>query len=490
MQDTTATRAAVIEAGMLIGGEKVMAGRRIEVRNPAHAGEIVGTIIQCTPDDVNRAVAAAKAAQPAWAAKSFTERAEIMARGIDRIEQGLDERAALYTRENGKTFADARGELAAIPPVSRLTLELAAELDAGQQLPAPNGRTMIDYVPYGVVVCIVPWNSPVTLAALQFIPALMAGNAVVLKVPESCPLALIETAELLAGELPPGLFNIISGLPLEIGDTLTMHPDVGKIAFTGSVPSARKIIANAAQSIKGITAELGGNDAAIVLEDADLSDETMNRMADIVYRMAGQICMAIKRIYVPESIHDQFVEAFTRAVDKLVVGDGLVAGVSMGPLHTAEARQRALGYVADARARGATIQEFGRIDDEKTFAEGYFMRPTVVTGVGDDAPLVAEEQFCPALPILKYRDTEEALSRANASIYGLGGSVWSKDTEAAMAIARKIQAGTVFVNTHGTRSVNRRAPYGGLKQSGVGRRMGVEGLREYMQSQTLTTYEA
>jgi acyl-CoA reductase-like NAD-dependent aldehyde dehydrogenase len=490
MQDTTLTRAPLIEAGMLIGGEKVMAGRRIEVRNPAHADQIVGSIIQCTPDDVNRAVAAAKAAQPAWAAKTFSERAAIMARGVDLIEQGLDERARLYTRENGKTFADARGELSSIPPVARLTLELAPEIDAEQQLSAPNGRTIVHYVPYGVVVCIVPWNSPVTLAALQFIPALLAGNAVVLKVPESCPLALIETAELLAEVLPPGLFNIISGLPLEIGDTLTTHPDVGKIAFTGSVPSARKIIANAAQSIKGITAELGGNDAAIVLEDVDLGDETMGRMADIVFRMAGQICMAIKRIYVPATIHDRFVEAFTRAVDKVVVGDGLVPGVTMGPVHTKESLQRAQGYVADARARGATIREFGKVDDEKTFAEGYFMRPTVVTDIGDDAPLVVEEQFCPALPILKYGDTEEALARANASIYGLGGSVWSRDTEGAMVIARKIQAGTVFVNTHGTRSVNRRAPYGGLKQSGVGRRMGVEGLREYMQSQTLTTFES
>jgi acyl-CoA reductase-like NAD-dependent aldehyde dehydrogenase len=311
----------------------------------------------------------------------------------------------------------------------------------------------------------------------------------VLKVPESCPLALIETAELLAEALPPGLLNIISGLPLDIGDTLTMHPDVGKIAFTGSVPSARKIISNAAQSIKSITAELGGNDAALVLEDVDLGDETMSRMADIVFRMAGQICMAIKRIYVPESIHEDFIAAFTKAVDRIVVGDGLKPGVTMGPLHTRESQQRAFSLIADAKSRGATAREFGRIDDPATFAEGYFMRPTVVTDVPDEAPLVTEEQFCAALPILKYRDLDDAVARVNASIYGLGGSVWSRDTDKALALARKIQSGTVFVNTHGTRSVNRRAPYGGLKQSGVGRRSGIEGLREYMQSQTMTTFE-
>jgi acyl-CoA reductase-like NAD-dependent aldehyde dehydrogenase len=293
----------------------------------------------------------------------------------------------------------------------------------------------------------------------------------------------------LADGLPAGLLNIVSGLPADIGDAITLHADVGKITFTGSVPSARKIIANAGQTIKGVTAELGGNDAAIILEDADLGDETMQRLATSVLRSAGQICMAVKRIYVSDTIHDQFIDAFCKAADRIVVGDGLQPGVSMGPLHNASARERALDLIDEAKQQGATVRRLGTVLDEANFAEGYFVRPTVVTDVGDGARLMIEEQFCPAIPIAKYRELEEALARANASIYGLGGSVWSKDSAKATTIAQRIQAGTVFVNTHGTQSVNRNAPYGGLKQSGLGRRSGIEGLREYMQLQTLTTFD-
>ncbi len=218
------------------------------------------------------------------------------------LARDIDERAVLYVRENGKTIAEARAELAGVPARQRLTLELAAELDERHEVESPNGRSFVGFLPFGVVVSIVPWNAPVSLAFLQIIPALLAGNTVVVKPPETCPLSLIRAIEMIAPLLPPGIINVVTGMPGEIGDTLTTHPDVKKVAFTGSVPSARKIMANAAQTIKGITLELGGNDPAIVLEDADLGDAAMERMAKSVYRMTGQVCMAIKRIYVPESI--------------------------------------------------------------------------------------------------------------------------------------------------------------------------------------------
>jgi acyl-CoA reductase-like NAD-dependent aldehyde dehydrogenase len=278
-------------------------------------------------------------------------------------------------------------------------------------------------------------------------------------------------------------------MPSEIGDTLTLHPDVGKVAFTGSVPSARKIMANAAQTIKGITLELGGNDAAILLEDADLSDASMKRMATAVYRMTGQVCMAIKRIYVPESIKRAFLDAFTRSVDRIVVGDGLDPGTTMGPMHTRKALDRAQGIVKDASARGAHVRILGQVPDRDVFGRGHFMQPTIVSDIDEDAPLMVEEQFCPAVPVATYRDIDDAIARANNTMYGFGGSIWSRDIARASALARRLEAGTVFVNTHGTESVNRRAPYGGIKQSGIGRRAGIEGVREYMQVQTLTTFE-
>src|ERR1051326_6167489 len=364
-----------VHARMLIGGEWISSAQRIEVFNPARPDELVGTIPRGAPGDVVRAIKAAKTAQPGWAAKSYSERAQILAPVLEQLAGGIEERTALYVRENGKTTAEARAELSGVPARQRLTLELAAELDRRDQLESPHGKSFVGYLPFGVVVSIVPWNAPVSLAFLQIIPALLAGNTVVVKPPETCPLSLIRAIEMIAPLLPAGIINVVTGLPSEIGDTLTTHPYVDKVAFTGSVPSARKIMANAAQTIKGITLELGGNDPAIVLEDADLGDAAMERMAKSVYRMTGQVCMAIKRIYVPESIKDKFLDAFTRSVDKIVVGDGLDAKVTMGPMHTARALDRAQSLVADAARRGAKVQVLGQVPDKETFGRGHFMQP-------------------------------------------------------------------------------------------------------------------
>jgi acyl-CoA reductase-like NAD-dependent aldehyde dehydrogenase len=287
----TANNWTPVTADMLIGGKWIGSNLRIEVFNPARPDELVGTIARGTPDDVGRAVAAAKTAQPGWAAMTYAARAEVLSRVLDRLVDDMEERAVLFVRENGKTLPEARGELAGMTARQRLTLELAPELDRMRELAAPNGRSFVGYLPFGVVVSIVPWNTPVGLACLQIIPALLAGNAIVLKPPETCPLSLIRAVEMIAPLLPPGLINIVTGMPGEIGDALTTHPDVGKVAFTGSVPSARKIMANAAQTIKGITLELGGNDAAILLDDADLGEASMSRMTTAVYRMTGQVCM-------------------------------------------------------------------------------------------------------------------------------------------------------------------------------------------------------
>ncbi|HEX5279831.1 MAG TPA: aldehyde dehydrogenase family protein [Micropepsaceae bacterium] len=478
-----------VHARMLIGGEWTNSSQRIDVFNPARPDELVGTVPRGTPDDVVSAITAAKLAQPDWAAKSFAERARIIAPVLDTLSQDIEDRVIQFVRENGKTSAEARGEIAGVPARQRFTLELAAELDQRNEVASPNGLSFVGYLPYGVVVSIVPWNAPVSLAFLQIVPALLAGNTIVLKPPETCPLSLIRSVEMIAPLLPAGVINVVTGMPGEIGDTLTTHPDAGKLAFTGSVQAARKIMANAAETIKGITLELGGNDAAVLLEDADLGDAAMERMAKSVYRMTGQVCMAIKRIYVPESIKDNFLTAFARAVDRIVVGDGLDPAVTMGPMHTGRALERAQGIVADAARRGATVQVLGQVANKAVFQCGHFMQPTVVSEIAEDSRLMAEEQFCPAVPVAAYRDVDDAVARANATIYGFGGSIWTRDIARGTELARKLQAGTVFVNAHGTESVNRKLPYGGIKQSGIGRRAGIEGVREYMQIQTLTTFE-
>jgi acyl-CoA reductase-like NAD-dependent aldehyde dehydrogenase len=471
---------APIHEFMLIGGERVDGPARIEVRNPARPDDLVGTVVRGTSADVDQAVAAAH---------TFTARAELLAAALARLETDIEARAAVFVRENGKPLAEARGELMSVPKRQLMALGYAAELDAGRSLAAPHGRTFVINRPYGVVVSIVPWNSPVVLGFTQIIAALLAGNSVVLKPPETCPLALIRSVTLFAEALPPGVINVVTGLPAEIGDALTTHPDVGKIGFTGSIPSARHIMANAAKTIKGVTLELGGNDPAIVLDDADLGAATMKAMLGATFQMTGQVCMAIKRIYVPAQRRDEFMDAFAQAAESLVVGDGLEPAVTMGPLHTRTAQARAEALLDDAVRRGADVRNLGRVDNEATFAGGYFMRPVAVTGVPDDAPLMTEEQFCPAIPVAAYHDIDDAIARANRSIYGLGGSVWGGDVNRAVEVAGRVEAGQVWVNTHGVHSINHLAPYGGVKQSGIGRKSGIEGIREYLQSQTITTNE-
>jgi acyl-CoA reductase-like NAD-dependent aldehyde dehydrogenase len=480
---------APIHEPMLIAGKRVDGLLRIDVRNPARPDELVGTIVRGTPEHVDTAVAAAKAAQPAWAGMTFTRRAQILAAGIARLESDIDRRAAVFVRENGKPLAEARGELMSVPKRQQMALAYAAELDAGRTLAAPQWRTFIVNRPYGVVVSIVPWNSPVVLAFTQIVAALLAGNCVVLKPPETCPLALIRSVIMFAETLPAGTINIVTGLPTEIGEALTTHPDVGKIGFTGSIPSARHIMANAAQTIKGVTLELGGNDPAIILDDADLGASTMKSMLGATFQMTGQVCMAIKRIYVPTGRRDEFLDCFCAAAQSLVVGDGLEPAVTMGPLHTQKAQARAKTLVEDAARRGAKVKDLGRIDNDATFAGGYFMRPVMVTDIPEDAPLMTEEQFCPAVPVATYDDLDDAIARANRSVYGLSGSVWSRDVDQALGVARKLEAGQVWVNSHGVHAINHLAPYGGVKQSGIGRKSGIEGIREYMQSQTITTRE-
>jgi acyl-CoA reductase-like NAD-dependent aldehyde dehydrogenase len=486
---TEAAAQTRVRTGLLIGGEWTYGAAQIEVRNPANPDEVVGTIVRGTADDVNAAVAAAKAAQLKWAACGFRDRAEAIGRGLDRLEEGIEERAVLFVRENGKTLAEARGELSGVPKRQRLTLEFVPELEQDRFLEAPAGRTVVTHRPYGVVVSIVPWNSPVSLGFSQIVSALLAGNTVVVKPPETAPLAFIATLRLFAQALPAGVINVVTGDRAEIGDVLTGHPDVAKIGFTGSIPAARHIICKAAETIKGMTLELGGNDAAIVLEDVDLSEASMARMAASVFKMTGQVCLAIKRIYVAEAVKERFLDAFSRAVDKIVVGDGLAPLVTMGPLHTRVGLERVQRLLEDAVSRGAVARELGTIADDEVFARGHFMRPTIVTGVPDDAPLMTEEQFGPAIPIVTFQTIDEAIARANDTIFGLGGSIWTSNIEYGLELVRKLDAGTVWLNSHGTDWVNRRTPYGGIKQSGIGRKAGLEGVLDYMEMQTITTFE-
>jgi acyl-CoA reductase-like NAD-dependent aldehyde dehydrogenase len=471
---------------MLIGGERMMAGEPFAVANPAEPDEVVGTIGLAGPDHAEAAIAAAKDAQPKWGRLSFRERARILGAALDRVGETAGTLTELYARENGRTLKEAEGELLSIVPNQRQTIGWAGQFDEGAEIERGDGYTRLRHVPYGVVVSIVPWNAPAALAFLQVIPALLAGNAVVVKPPETCPLTLLELLGALAEGLPAGLVNAVTGLSEAIGATLTTHRDVAKIAFTGGAISAARIAALSAQTVKSLTLELGGNDPAILLPGTTPDPAMLGALRRSVFMNSGQVCMAIKRLYVHQDDTAAFVRDFAACVDELVIGNGLEARVTMGPLHSRAALGRSRAFVEDARTRGAAVRPLGTIDDSDGFGRGHFMQPTIVTDIADDAPLMAEEQFCPAIPIATYRDLDDAIARANDSDFGLSASVWGHDLDTAAAVASEIAAGTVFVNGHGVASLDRRMPYGGLKRSGQGRKAAREGIFEYCQSKVVT----
>jgi acyl-CoA reductase-like NAD-dependent aldehyde dehydrogenase len=326
--------------------------------------------------------------------------------------------------------------------------------------------------PLGVVGAIVPWNFPMILMAFKIPPALVAGNTVVLKPAPTTPLANLRLGELIRDVVPAGVLNIITDAN-DLGAALTAHPDVRKVSFTGSTATGSKVMAGAAGLLKRITLELGGNDAGIVLDDVDPA-ETAPKLFQSAFQNSGQVCIAMKRLYVHESIYDEMCDALAAIAERTIVGDGLQQGTQLGPLQNRMQYERVKELLEDAKQHGTVIAGGTGLDQP-----GFFIRPTIVRDITDGTRLVDEEQFGPVLPVIKYKDPDDAVARANASPWGLGGSIWSSNPDRAYALAEKLDAGTVWVNKHA--ELDPRIPFGGAKQSGLGTELGEDGLKEFTQ---------
>jgi len=336
------------------------------------------------------------------------------------------------------------------------------------------GNTVIEHrTPLGVCAAITPWNFPVVLLANKLGPCLLTGNTMVAKPAPTTPLTTLLLGEVIAQILPPGVVNVIADVN-DLGGALSTHADVAKVAFTGSTATGKKVMASAASGVKRVTLELGGNDAAIVLDDmpAKLAAEKVYQGAMV---NAGQVCVAIKRAYVHETVYDEFLEEITRLAQDAVVDEGTRQGVTIGPVQNKMQFDKVSALLADARARGTVLAGGAPLD-----RPGYFIAPTIVADLDDDAPLVREEQFGPVLPVLKFSDVDDVIARANDSDYGLGGTVWGKDVARAMDVARRIDTGTVWVNQH--LAIDPGIPFRGVKQSGLGGELGEAGLLEYNQA--------
>ncbi len=455
---------------LVIGGEKVATAEHVEIRDPA-TGEVVGECPVATRQELDRAVAAAREAYKSWSASSNEDRKEAVNRIADAVHSHMDELAELLTREQGKPLngMGSRFELHGAEAWARHTgtLELPVEVLHDDE----TGRVELHRKPLGVVGSITPWNFPILIAIWHIVPAIRTGNTVVVKPSPYTPLSTIRLVEILNEVLPKGVLNVVAGRD-DLGQMMTEHPNIQKIVFTGSCATGKKVMQTASSTLKRVTLELGGNDAGIVLPDAD-PKEIAERLFWGAFINNGQTCAALKRLYVPENIYDEVCEALVEYAGQVSVGPGLDEKNVLGPIQNKMQYDKVVGLVEDARRQGARVLCGG----EAPQGPGFFYPVTIVADVTDGMRIVDEEQFGPVLPVIRYSDLEDAIDRANRLDVGLGGSAWSSDPEKAKAVAARLECGTAWVNNHG--AIKPFAPFGGVKGSGIGVEFGKLGLEEY-----------
>lgn len=464
---------------MFIDGQSINMSSKLDIINPA-TGQAFAQCPNGTPANVDNAVSSARRAFKLWGQTSSEERKQKIHQLADTIEANMPELMTLITQETGKPINGLSGvgsgmEVGGAIAWTRSTAELDIPIDVIQD--NKDARIEVHRKPLGVVASITPWNWPLMIAIWHVIPALKAGNTVVIKPSELTPLATIRFVELANEILPHGVLNIVTG-GSAVGTALCAHSGVDKIVFTGSTATGKKVMQTASATLKRLTLELGGNDAGIVLADVDIRS-TAKKLFDACFHNNGQTCAALKRLYVHESIFDDVCDEMARLAREVNVGNGEQEDTELGPIQNAQQLNIVMDLAADAKLNGGHFLTGGK----KIIGAGYFFEPTIVTGLTDGSRLVDEEPFGPILPIIKYTDIEEVIARANLNQSGLGGSVWSKDIAKATHIASRLECGSVWVNTHGALQPN--APFGGIKQSGFGIEFGLQGLAEFTSIQTI-----
>ncbi len=450
------------------------------VRDPATL-EIIDQVEEMTSDTLDRAIDFASASLRSWR-KDPAVRAQILHECASTLRAHELELAELLTREQGKVLSLAKTEVQMSAGLFEWYADYVHEVPWVENLADRSSRKIrIENRPVGVVAAITPWNYPLTLLAVKLAPALLAGNTVLVKPARTTPLATRRMLELFADYLPPGVVQLVTGSVA--GRRLSAHPAIAKIAFTGSTSVGQELLRQSAERMVRVTLELGGNDPAIVLDDAEPSIAA-SKIISSAFRNAGQTCMSIKRVYVPEHRYDEWVDGLADAASKLVVGHGLDNGVAMGPLHNASQLQNVQSLVADSLNRGGRIAYGGSRGCD---LPGYFHQPTVVAELKDDAPLVSQEQFGSALPVVAYRGIDELVGRLNADPFGLGASVWTRDSEHGSQLASEIDTGLVWVNSHNVLELD--APFGGRRMSGIGSERGRWGLQAFLEPTTVSITE-
>jgi acyl-CoA reductase-like NAD-dependent aldehyde dehydrogenase len=482
---------SVAKTELYIDGERRQpdGARYYQLHNPARPDELVGEAASATVRDIDAACEAAHKAYPAWAALSYADRAEYLRKIADHLtadEAELKARIRLFTREHGKILKEATMELTRLGDRFLFCAAMAERLAVDDELKGPPFDTIITRQPRGVAALVVPWNWPLSILGAKLPQALVSGNTCVVKPSQNSAMVPTLTIMKIAEMLPPGVLNVVTGPAAEIGDALLSHPRIRKINFTGSIPVGKHVMRVAADNLTPVTLELGGNDAGLFLDDAILDDAAFMRIYLASFMTSGQICMALKRVYVHRSRYDDFCEGLRAVATRQVIGDPLLVETSMGPLNNKSQHKVIKAMLAQARMQGADVQEFGEVADDDLYAAGYFQKPALVFDPDPGLDIVSKEQFAPALPIIPFDTDAEAIGFANDSEFGLCSSVWSADRERALQVARQLEAGYTYLNGHGPLAQDNRGPFGGFKSSGIGRNLGYEGILEFQEYHSIS----
>lgn len=461
---------------MTINGAAVSGAEQFDIINPA-TGSVFAQAPDCTKAELDAAIEAAQNAQAAWQAMPIDDRKNLILAFAGKIAEQGEQLARLLTSEQGKPYEDAMADVMGgaywLAETAKLDLPVEISEDSDER------KATTRHEPIGVVAGLVPWNFPIILAMFKVAPALLAGNTMVLKPAPTTPLTTLKIGELAREVFPAGVLNVVSGSD-RLGPWLTVHEGIDKVSFTGSTQTGRKVMESAAGSLKQITLELGGNDAAIVMPDVNVEEVAAN-LFWAAFKNAGQICIATKRMYIHKDIYEPLKAAIVEYAKTVKVGDGAEQGTQIGPLQNSRQYELVLELIQDAKDNG---YEF-LVGGERSEAPGYFVPVTILDNPPESARIVQEEQFGPILPLMKFDELDDVLDRANASEYGLGASVWSNDISRAEEIAQRLQAGTVWINE--SQHLSPHAAFGGWKQSGIGVEGGLEGLLEFTRAKTVFT---
>jgi acyl-CoA reductase-like NAD-dependent aldehyde dehydrogenase len=474
---------------LLINNQDVPTGQYSEVRDPGRLTDVVGYVAIGNVEHVDQAVQAAYKAFLSWRNTPLQDRLDILEKIAKLLEEEAASLAATLTRENGVLYSTSLGEIDMAVRAVRATAKNAANFFEPKQAEDNNSWVSVEKRPIGVIAGIVPWNAPMVLTMQKVCPAIVCGNTIVMKPSPNAPMGVSIILKKIAAMLPPGVINVVHG-DADVGSALNKHPLVRKISFTGGGKIAKFIMKDAAEGLKDVHFELGGNDPAIVLDDANL-DEIIPNILSSVFRRSGQVCFAIKRIYIPHAMYDSFYNKMCDLVDQYKIGHGMDERATFGPMNNKAQYNYVKELVERIKQSNAKIVELGQKLEPDNWNNGYYLQPAVVRDVEPDQEIVTCEQFGPVIPLVSYRSEDEVIKMANNTEYGLGSSVWTSDFDRGLRIARQIEAGMTFINGAGQSHLGYELmPFGGVKQSGIGRENSVVGLEEFIEYHAINYHKS